>query len=210
MTRLILLFLIAFGSTASAQQQLTSSDLKALVERMSGIYDNQEQARNNQQYAPIELNIREISLKGRKLSGHWLYVEQALNANGNKVYHQRVYNIYREKDGVRAKLYELKDPQAFVGAWSKPEQFKSLVVDSLVEGCILYFTKDDQGNFTGNTLNRDCLNSQNGAVYATTELIVTPNQIIHWDRGYNDQGQQVWGAETGGYRFRKFTRPKFD
>jgi hypothetical protein len=27
--------------------------------------------------------------------------------------------------------------------------------------------------------------------------------MISWDRGYNDAGEQVWGAEKGGYIFLK-------
>jgi hypothetical protein len=27
--------------------------------------------------------------------------------------------------------------------------------------------------------------------------------MVSWDRGYNDEGEQVWGAEKGGYRFVK-------
>jgi hypothetical protein len=27
--------------------------------------------------------------------------------------------------------------------------------------------------------------------------------MLSWDRGYNADGKQVWGAEKGGYRFVK-------
>jgi hypothetical protein len=43
-------------------------------------------------------------------------------------------------------------------------------------------------------------------VRAPEAAIVGPNGMVSWDRGYNDAGQQVWGAEKGGYEFVK--RPK--
>jgi hypothetical protein len=42
-----------------------------------------------------------------------------------------------------------------------------------------------------------------GAVYATSEVTVTPEALISWDRGFGAAGEQVWGAVTGGYVFKK-------
>ncbi len=206
------LFLAAFliiAATASAQEKLGSADMKELRKRITGNFDNQEQVSADPSYAPIILNAREISLKGKKSDGYWIYVEQDMSPYGSRAYHQRIYNIYKHQEGVAAKTYELKNPDAFVGAWRNTDMFRKISVDSLIEGCILYFSKDNAGNYLANTLNRDCLNTVNGAAYATTELIVTPNMIINWDRGWDNSGRQVWGAEKGGYRFRKFTRPSY-
>jgi hypothetical protein len=32
---------------------------------------------------------------------------------------------------------------------------------------------------------------------------LSENMLLSWDRGFNTEGVQVWGAEKGGYRFVK-------
>ncbi|XP_050875105.1 chromophore lyase CRL, chloroplastic isoform X2 [Lathyrus oleraceus] len=46
-------------------------------------------------------------------------------------------------------------------------------------------------------------NSWNGATYCTSELAVMKKSEIHtWDRGYDDDGNQVWGQKEGPYKFK--------
>ncbi|KAH9705706.1 Chromophore lyase CRL [Citrus sinensis] len=46
-------------------------------------------------------------------------------------------------------------------------------------------------------------NSWNGATYSTSELAVLKNNEIHtWDRGFDDDGNQVWGVKAGPYEFK--------
>ncbi|XP_062174350.1 chromophore lyase CRL, chloroplastic-like [Alnus glutinosa] len=43
----------------------------------------------------------------------------------------------------------------------------------------------------------------NGATYCTSELAILKNNEIHsWDRGYDIDGNQVWGAKEGPYEFK--------
>jgi hypothetical protein len=42
-----------------------------------------------------------------------------------------------------------------------------------------------------------------GASYATSEVVIYSDKLISWDRGWNDEGKQVWGAQKGGYVFLK-------
>ncbi|PNX94703.1 chromophore lyase CpcT/CpeT 3-like protein [Trifolium pratense] len=46
-------------------------------------------------------------------------------------------------------------------------------------------------------------NTWNGAAYCTSELSIMKNNEIHtWDRGYDDDGNQVWGQKDGAYEFK--------
>ncbi|XP_047269789.1 chromophore lyase CRL, chloroplastic isoform X6 [Capsicum annuum] len=54
-------------------------------------------------------------------------------------------------------------------------------------------------------------NSWNGATYCTSELAVLKNNEIHaWDRGYDDDGNQVWGVKGGPYEFKPAPASSFD
>ena len=48
-----------------------------------------------------------------------------------------------------------------------------------------------------------CPSNLHGASYATSEVTITPEALTSWDRGYDDNGKQVWGAENSAYEFRK-------
>ncbi|MCD7466643.1 hypothetical protein HAX54_003554 [Datura stramonium] len=51
----------------------------------------------------------------------------------------------------------------------------------------------------------------NGATYCTSELAVLKNNEIHaWDRGYDDDGNQVWGVKGGPYEFKPAPASSFD
>ncbi|CAL9118172.1 unnamed protein product [Musa textilis] len=54
-------------------------------------------------------------------------------------------------------------------------------------------------------------NTWNGALYSTSELTVHRNSEIHtWDRGYDDEGNQVWGPKAGPYEFKPATPSSYD
>ena len=40
-----------------------------------------------------------------------------------------------------------------------------------------------------------------GATYAVSDVTLSATQILSWDRGYDAQDNQVWGAEAGPYEF---------
>jgi hypothetical protein len=50
---------------------------------------------------------------------------------------------------------------------------------------------------------RDCKSSLHGVVYATSQVRITEAELYSWDRGFDAEGNQVWGAEGGSYVFRK-------
>ena len=122
----------------------------------------------------------------------------------DKPYRQRVYRVSRGENGVIASaVYTLPDPQKQVGAWRDREPLKYLNPEDLElrAGCtvsLLYYRK---GYFAGGTEGTGCASGLRGAAYATSEVIVGPERIESWDRGYDAEGVQVWGAEKGAYVF---------
>jgi hypothetical protein len=55
--------------------------------------------------------------------------------------------------------------------------------------------------FVGGTPERSCLTDYNGATYMMSEATITETEVRSWDRGYDGDGQQVWGAVDGPYVF---------
>lgn len=126
-------------------------------------------------------------------------------ASADKPYRQRVYHITLNDDAtIASQVYELHAPMRFAGAWKK-KSAGSLTTDSLIsrEGCVILLHKNRDGDFAGSTHDKDCPSNLRGAAYATSEVVIRKDRMISWDRGWNADGQQVWGAEKGGYEFLK-------
>lgn len=212
MNRLLLIVFLFSSVFAGAQQKLTKADLEEVKNRLEGSFDNEEQSKTDNSFKHIKLHTKEISIRGKnKEGGYWLYVEQAMASNQDKPYRQRIYHLYKkDNETLVTKVYELDEPLRFAGAWAKTDKLKKLTRDSLYEkeGCDIYLTKTEDGDFTGGTVGKGCLSTLKGASYATSEITIYSNMLVSWDRGRDEHDNLVWGPEKGGYRFRKFTTPR--
>ena len=77
--------------------------------------------------------------------------------------------------------------------------------DSLIlrSGCEVILYRADDGYFKGGTIDKNCSSDLRGASYATSEVMIDKDKMITWDRGFDESGNQVWGATKGGYIFKK-------
>ena len=139
--------------------------------------------------------------------GPWLYVEQAASDDLARPYRQRVYHLVAtDVDTVRSDVYSLPDrPLAWSGAWRSRDPLGDIEVDQLAprSGCSITLRRSGPERFVGSTTGSGCISRRQGAVYATAEVTLTPELLTSWDRGFDGQGRQVWGAELGPYRFDK-------
>lgn len=194
---LLLSFVAVAGSTNAA-------DLDRLVQYMTGSFSSAEQAMNDPDFYDLRLVITPI-WKSRT-DGHWLYVEQSSASRMNKPYRQRVYHVTRVDDSTfRSDVYDIDGRKRFAGGWSDPNFMHQLTPDSLIarEGCSIFLYKTDDTIFEGSTEGDNCLTNYRDAVYRTSEVQITPSMLYRWDRGYDADGNQVWGAVKGGYEFRR-------
>ena len=85
------------------------------------------------------------------------------------------------------------------------KKLAGLTPDSLADrqGCSIYLHKRGKKMFSGATTGKECQSSLRGAAYATSEVTVYPDKLVSWDRGWDKDDKQVWGAEKGGYVFVK-------
>jgi len=137
--------------------------------------------------------------------GHWLYVEQAAGNSADKPYRQRVYRLYRESDNTLVSaIYTFQNPLRFAGAYKSANPLSSLTPDSLdlKSGCEVFLQKQGDG-FIGTTRIKTCPSELRGAAYATSEVTINATEMRSWDRGFNAQGEQVWGSTKGPYIFKR-------
>jgi len=178
---------------------------------LAGSYTSAAQASADPEFFEVHLHMARI-WTGRS-DGEWLYVEQAMSTALDKPYRQRIYQVTDEGDGsVTSAVFELPNAAERIGAWRTPELFDADAPERLVarDGCAIRLVRDGQG-WRGSTNGKDCLSSLRGASYATSEVVLRQERLgtqletrlETWDRGFDANDQQVWGAKKGPYVFVK-------
>ena len=205
MIRMSLILILSVSAVwVNAQKKLNEKDLLELKGRMVGSFSSQEQSKKDSSYFDIRLHMAQVW--NERKDGYWLYVEQAVAVQLKKPYRQRIYHVYLQDDStIVSKVYEMKSPANFIGAWSNPSLLNVLTTDSLIDrqGCALYLHQNADGDYYGTTPGKDCLSSLRGATYATSEALIKKDRLLSWDRGWDATDKQKWGAVKGGYQFIK-------
>ena len=182
-------------------------DHETLVSWMTGGFSSAAQAAGDSDFFDIRLHM--VPIWPDRDDGAWLYVEQAVAGELERPYRQRVYHVTEVAAGLfQSKVYTFEDPLRFAGARHEDDPLTGLSPDDLTarDGCsILMRRRGDR--FIGSTLGSLCTSEMRGASYATSEVIITAHGLISWDRGWDADGHQVWGAEKGGYIFDRIAVP---
>ena len=204
----ILLFLISFQSKAQLENIYGT-----LLAYMTGSFSSEAQSKADSNFYDIRLHMVDIQMGNE--SGNWLYVEQAMGSAQDKPYRQRVYQVVEITLGIyESRVYEFENPLQYAGGWNDASKLSNLTFDKLIlrDGCTITLKYEHElvgdiniNRFVGSTGATSCPSSLRGASYATSEVVITEDQLLSWDRGWDVNGKQVWGAETGGYIFVKIT-----
>ncbi|MCA3004058.1 MAG: chromophore lyase CpcT/CpeT [Planctomycetaceae bacterium] len=178
--------------------------MSRLVSLMAGHFSSAAQAQADPEFFDIHLHMASIWPELAGEDTHWLYVEQARGDMLSRPYRQRVYRLVRTgQDRFRSDVFILPgDAARFAGAFAKPELLSGVAPAQLSfrEGCSLNLVATADG-FVGATEGTGCASELRGASYATSEATIGPDGMVTWDRGYDKDGKQVWGAVKSGYRF---------
>jgi len=181
------------------------AELENVAGWMEGEFTSEAQAQTDRDYRGISLTMTRVWTD--RIDGPWLYVEQALSSKPDKPYRQRMYRLNIQENGlVISEVYTLPgDISRFVGAVRGSTVFSEITPKELSfkDGCSVVLKKQKDGTYKGGTVGKDCASELQGANYATSEVLLTPAGIDSWDRGFDKDGKQVWGAEKGPYQFRK-------
>lgn len=204
MKKIFLAVLILFSISELFSQ--SKSELELLVNWMTGSFSSEEQSKNDSDYYSISLEMHRIW--ENRNDGHWLYVEQAVTTVKDKPYRQRIYHIFEEDGVVKSVIYSIPDEKKFIGGWKDISVFDNLSPERLEtrKGCEVIIKRKDENTFIGSTVEKNCTSNLRGATYATTEVIITKDTMISWDRGFDYKDEQVWGATKGGYIFKKISK----
>ena len=191
------------SNNQTSELTLVGTEPARLQEMMTGTFTSGEQARQDSSYYDITLHMYPI---WPEREGAWLYVEQTVTATPDRPYRQRIYQLVPGPNSeITSEVYEFEDPKPWVGKWREPATFETLTAEDirLKAGCGVVLRQLRDASYTGQTGEKTCPSSLRGASYATSQVTIQPGMILSWDQGWNEAGEQVWGATEGGYVFRK-------
>lgn len=191
-------------STFTIEEESTkkSDNFNQLLSLMKGSFNSEIQSQVDSTYFNISLHMYPIW----EDKGHYLYVEQALNTKQDKPYRQRIYEVTKLTDSTYSSaIYTIPNDSLWIGKWKTPDAFNSLSKDSISKksGCEVILKHIESNYFKGETGIKTCESNLYGASYATSKVEIFVDKIISWDRGFDSEGNHIWGAEKGGYIFNK-------
>jgi CpeT protein len=198
----ISLFFLNCQNSKKQETAENTNHLEELFSLMQGSFDSEVQSQVDSTYYNISLHMIPIW----KDKGHFLYVEQALNDTQVKPYRQRIYEVTQVNDSMyKSAIYTLQADSLWIGKWKTPTAFDSISIKdiSLKDGCEVLLKRKEPNYYSGKTGDDSCESSLRGASFARSEVEIMEDKIISWDRGFDSNGDHVWGAEKGGYIFNK-------
>ena len=173
---------------------------------MIGTFTNQQQAAASPQEFH-DTRLVQTPIWTFREDGPWLYVEQAHRGDETRPFLQRIYQLVIQPDGqIANEVYALPgNPLEYTAPWRGDGALGGLHPDDLVHrsGCTVIFAAEGSQRYVGAIKGTSCPSDLRGARYVRSEVTLESNQILVWDRGYDNQGRQVWGSTSGPYRFRR-------
>jgi len=132
--------------------------------------------------------------------GTMLYVEASRADQMDQPYRQTMFSLYRYKGTIRLRTYEFRMPKsslgAIVGLWAAPDFFPPMTRDDLIATLDVEL-KPGSGGCAGSTP-YPYPTGVGGAVEMTSHVELMGDTMVTADRGFDADGNVVWGADKSG------------
>lgn len=142
-----------------------------------------------------------------------LYVEIARSDSLDRPYTRSFFQLYRHHGDIRMRTLEVRDPNSdtqnlVVGMWAAPEHMPDVKIQELLGTLDLELTRTADG-WVGETP-YPYPTAVRGAVEMTSQIKISPGRLETADRGYDADGNVVWGVSEGEHYVFEPTEPPFE
>ena len=139
----------------------------------------------------------------------FLYQEQAVQENLKKPYRQRLLEVspIASTQSIRSLAFKPSNPEAWVNFCDKALESRIILLKDLNKEVCSLFLQRSGDVYTGFTPPNGCPSNVRGAVRVTNRVILQKSGMQTWDRGYDANGKQVWGAKEEPYQFERISSP---
>ncbi len=200
----------AIAQDTTLRQRLQQvNEVAAMLE---GVMDTTAQARTNPKAPSVQMTTCRVTVESAALDRFklppatiLLYQEQALTTKLTEPYRQRLLAIapYAPETPVASVSFRFQQPAQLAGFCNLAIGQRRLPLTAIGDAvCTVYLQKTKTG-YRGETPAQGCPANVRGAVRITNAIELTPAGMNTWDRGFNADGKQVWGAQAESYQFRR-------
>lgn len=195
----------AFANPSSITLKQQANEVAAYLE---GMMDTSLQATANPKAPNVRMTTCRITLAGNPDHSDgaiFLYQEQALSKDLAKPYRQRFLQIAPSplSQSVRSLSFRPPNPTNLVNFCAKPLTERVIHRSDLGTPICSVFLKRTPKGYAGNTPVDGCPANVRGAVRITNHVVLHQAGMDTWDRGFDANGKQVWGAAAESYQFRR-------
>lgn len=175
-----------------------------VVQYLEGQLSTSQRAAQNPKIADVTMTTCRVQLEPAGTADRiYLYQEQAITSRMDKPYRQRILEISASplSQTVRSRSFKLVNQTQWINFCDRPNQ--AMHHSDLAEAVCSVFLKARNAEFIGVTEATGCPAKVRGAVLIRNHIRLYPGGMETWDRGYDAQGKQVWGADDEPYQFRR-------
>ncbi|MBX2865636.1 MAG: chromophore lyase CpcT/CpeT [Leptolyngbyaceae cyanobacterium MAG.088] len=188
---------------AQLQPPLSQEHVDAVAAHLSRTMDTTEQAQRNPRFVGVQMTTCPIQITASDdPDSIYLYQEQALTERIESPYRQRFLQITLSADTTRveSRTFKPSTPDAWTGLCQQTNPaVNANELGDLV--CVVGLRLSPLG-YVGSTPDDGCPVNLRGAVRLTNTIVLHQDGMDTWDRGFDSNGLQVWGAEAEPYQYR--------
>ena len=197
------LFLFGTSIVSTAKPVPVTQRVESVVSHLVGVMDTTAQAMRDPQAPKVRMTTCRVNILGKK-DAVYLYQEQALVESLDQPYRQRflAIRLADTPETVESQALKITEPDSVIGICN--QELDSRQLSPLLLGkspCSVYLKPKEEG-YIGITEAKGCPTNIRGAVKITNTIILHQQGMDTWDRGFDQAGNQVWGAQDKPYEFR--------
>ncbi len=199
---------VAIPALAKPVDPPLDQQVEEVASYLEGIMSTADQAATVPNAPDVQMTTCRISLADSQPASNivFLYQEQALAGKLAKPYRQRFLQLSPSpySQSIRSLSYRPNDPTVFINFCNKPLKERAVRLQKLGSPvCSVFLKRSSDATYIGNTPVDGCPAHFRGAVRITNQIVLSKTGMNTWDRGYDGNGKQVWGAKAEAYQYKK-------
>lgn len=198
------------GISMTQAQDVSLAQVEEVASRLEGVMETLP-SRTDAQRPTVRMTSCRVQVSDSGVSSVpasvFLYQEQSLSTNLQKPYRQRFlqlsFNPYSKT--IQSRSFKPESLTAWIGFCQRSTPERVVKKTDLGRSVCTVFLRQSGDNFIGQTPVDGCPANYRGATRITNYIVLSKTGMDTWDRGYDANHQQVWGAKTESYQFRKIS-----
>lgn len=202
-------YLAVVFSLLSQLSFASENQIDLLKSRLLKVYDSSNQSLFQPDYFDVTIKHCEVNVTNvpkSESSSIFMLVEQAISTFVDRPYRIRFVKLKYDQatDTYLSVNFEPENPRQWSGTCYSDEVTTVDYQQFSDAKCTIELKKigDD---FVGSTPEQGCKSEFNGATVFRSRTTISDGKILSWDQGFDDFGNQVWGAVKGPYQFVEVT-----